>query len=319
MSSETDDAVNEISPGVYRTPDHCFDNLPDFPFQPNYMDCDGYRMHYLDEGEANTEPVLMLHGEPTWSFLYRKMIPLVAAAGLRVVVPDLIGFGRSDKPAEISTHSYAFHVANIKHFIESLDLQNITLVCQDWGSLIGLRVAAENESRFARIVVANGGLPTGDHGRTDAFMKWKAAVEKMQQAGYMPVGKIVSRDPADPKAAPKFGEDVMAAYEAPFPNGRYMAGPLAMPMLVPISPDNPATEANRAAWEVFKAWQKPLLTAFSDGDPITAGGERVFQKLVPGAQGQDHVTIEGGYHFLQEDKGTEFAQAVIRFIESNPL
>ena len=313
------DAVNEISPGVYRTPESCFENLPGYDFQPNYLDCNGYRMHYLDEGDSEAEPVLMLHGEPTWSYLYRKMINPVAEAGSRVLVPDLIGFGRSDKPAEIGIHTYAFHVENITRFITELELRNITLVCQDWGSLIGLRVAAENESRFARIVVANGGLPTGDHGRTEAFMKWRNAVEKMQETGYMPVGKIISRDPADPSAEPKFGADIMAAYEAPFPNGHYMAGPLAMPLLVPISPDNPATEANRAAWEVFKQWQKPLLTAFSDGDPITRGGEKVFQKLVPGAQDQQHVTIKGGYHFLQEDKGPEFATAVVQFIQANPL
>ena len=313
------DEVNEISPGIYRTPEACFDNLPEFDFEPHYIDCNGYRMHYLDEGNPGGETVLMLHGEPTWSYLYRKMVPPVAEAGLRVIIPDMIGFGRSDKPAEIATHSYAFHVENITRFITELDLNNITLVCQDWGSLIGLRVAAENEARFARIVVANGGLPTGDHGRTDAFMKWRNAVVKMQEAGYMPVGKIISRDPADPTAEPKFGEDIMAAYEAPFPNGRYMAGPLAMPLLVPISPDNPATEANRAAWEVYKQWQKPLLTSFSDSDPITRGGEKVFQKLVPGAQNQKHVTIEGGYHFLQEDKGEEFAAVVVRFIQGNPI
>lgn len=194
----SDNEVNEIKPGIYRTPDHYFEDLPGFDFQANYVDCNGYRMHYLDEGNPKGEAVLMLHGEPTWSYLYRKMIPGIAAAGFRVLVPDLIGFGRSDKPAEIRTHSYAFHVDNIKRFLETLDVNHITLVCQDWGSLIGLRVAAENEARFARIVVANGGLPTGDHGRTDAFMRWRAAVEKMQAAGYMPVGKIVSRDPANP-------------------------------------------------------------------------------------------------------------------------
>ena len=311
--------ANEISPGIYRTPDECFNKLPGFEFEPNYIDCNGFRMHYLDAGAKDAEPVLMLHGEPTWSYLYRKMITPVAQANLHVLAPDLIGFGRSDKPADIATHSYAFHVENITRFITTMDLQNITLVCQDWGSLIGLRVAAENPDRFARIVVANGGLPTGDHGRTDAFMQWRTAVEKMQAANFMPVGKIVSRDPANPNAEAKFGEDIMAAYDAPFPNGKYMAGPLAMPMLVPISPDNPATVANRAAWEVFKQWDKPLLTAFSDGDPITGGGERVFQKLVPGAQNQQHVTINGGYHFLQEDKGAEFAAAVIKFVADNPL
>lgn len=311
------DAVNEVKPGILRTPDACFENLPGFEFAPNYVEINDYRMHYLDEGSG--EAVLMLHGEPTWSYLYRKMIPPLVEAGYRTIVPDLIGFGRSDKPAEIATHSYAFHVDNISRFLVALDLHDLTLVCQDWGSLIGLRVAAENPERFARIVLANGGLPTGDHGRTDAFMKWRGAVEKMQASGYMPVGKIISRDPANPDSEPKFGPDIMAAYEAPFPNGKYMAGPLAMPLLVPISPDNPATEANRAAWEVLKQWDKPFLTAFSDGDPITAGGEKVFRKLVPGAHHDQHVTIEGAYHFLQEDRGEEFATEIIRFMKANPL
>lgn len=311
------DEVNEISPGIYRTPDERFENLPGFDFAPHYELVKGYRMHYLDEGDG--EVVLMLHGEPTWSYLYRKMVVPIVEAGYRTIVPDLIGFGRSDKPAEISTHSYAFHVENITAFIIAKDLSNITLVCQDWGSLIGLRVAAENPERFARIVLANGGLPTGDHGASEAFMNWRAAAEKMQAAGFMPIGKLISRDPGNPDSGPKFGEETIAAYDAPFPNGKYMAGPLAMPLLVPISPENPAAVANRAAWDVLKQWQKPFLTAFSDGDPITAGGEKVFQKLVPGASSQTHVTINGGYHFLQEDKGPEFAAEVIKFMQDNPL
>ncbi len=311
------DEVNEISPGIYRTPDERFKNLPGFDFAPHYEAVNGYRMHYLDEGDG--EVVLMLHGEPTWSYLYRKMVPPIVEAGYRTIVPDLIGFGRSDKPAEVSTHSYAFHVENISAFVAAKSLSNITLVCQDWGSLIGLRVAAENPQCFARIVLANGGLPTGDDGASEAFMKWRAAAEKMQAAGFMPIGKLISRDPANPDSEPKFGEEIIAANDAPFPNGKYMAGPLAMPLLVPISPENPAAVANRAAWDVLKQWQKPFLTAFSDGDPITAGGEKVFQKLVPGARSQAHVTISGGYHFLQEDKGAEFAAEVIKFMRDNPL
>ncbi len=300
--------ADEIRPGVLRTPDERFTNLPGYPFEPNFVDINGYRMHYVDEGAGN--PVLMLHGEPSWSYLYRKMIPPVAEAGNRVIAPDLIGFGKSDKPMDIAVHTYAMHVAAITEFITELDLNNITLVCQDWGSLIGLRVAAENPERFARIVLANGALPNGEPNMSEAFMNWRAQAARMQEAGDMPVGRIVGRN---------HGEEVIAAYDAPFPDGSYKAGPLAMPLLVPISPDDPAAAANRAAWDVLRSWEKPFLTAFSDGDPITGGGDAIFQRLVPGAQGQKHTTIEGGGHFLQEDRGEDLAEVVVQFINDNPL
>ena len=302
--------ANEITPGIYRTPDSQFDNLPGYTFNPNYTDIGDYRVHYLDEGPADADPVLMLHGEPSWSYLYRKMIPSVAAAGHRVIAPDLIGFGRSDKPAEISTHSYAFHVESITQLIVALDLQNITLVVQDWGSLIGLRVAAENPERFARVVLANGGLPTGDAPVGPGFSAWREQAAKMQQVGDMPIGRIVGG---------AHGEAVIAAYDAPFPTPAYKAGALALPLLVPVSTDDPASAANTAAWEVYKQWDKPFLTAFSDGDPITKGGDAYFQKMIPGAQGQKHTIIEGGGHFLQEDRGEAFAEVVIGFIADNPL
>jgi haloalkane dehalogenase len=305
----------EIRPGVFRTPDERFQRLPDFNYRPQYAGFGELRMHYLDEGRAGADPVLMLHGEPTWCYLYRKMVGPVVAAGHRVVAPDLIGFGRSDKPAEIGFHSYAMHVGAVTRLLEQLDLQGITLVCQDWGSLIGLRVAAENPQRFARILVANGGLPNGDSPLSEGFQAWRNSVVRMQEKGDMDVGRIV----ASSLGEKDLGAEIRAAYEAPFPDARYKAGPLALPLLVPVSPEDPAASANKAAWEVLRHWDKPFLTAFSDGDPITRGGERIFQKLVPGAAGQRHTTIVGAGHFLQEEQGEELARVVNRFIADNPL
>jgi haloalkane dehalogenase len=292
-----------------RTPDERFEDLPDYNFEPHYTMVDGLRMHYVDEGREDGDPVLLLHGEPSWSYLYRYMIPPLAKAGLRVIAPDLIGFGRSDKPVEKSDYSYARHVAWMRGFIELLDLERITLFCQDWGSLIGLRVAAENEHRFARIVLANGGLPTGDQVMPDAFMKWRAFA---LHSPYFPIGKIIQKG-----TTTNLRDDVVAAYDAPFPSRKFKAGARMFPALVPVRPDDPASDANRRAWDAFGRWEKPFLTAFSDKDPITRGGDRVWQKHVPGAQGQHHVTIQGAGHFLQEDKGEELANLVIEFIETN--
>jgi len=292
-----------------RTPDERFEDLPDYNFEPHYANVDGLRMHYVDEGREDGDPVLLLHGEPSWSYLYRYMIPPLARAGLRVIAPDLIGFGRSDKPVEKSDYSYARHVAWMRGFIELLDLERITLFCQDWGSLIGLRVAAENEHRFAAIVLANGGLPTGDQAMPDAFMKWRAFA---LHSPYFPIGKIIQKG-----TTTNLRDDVVAAYDAPFPSRKFKAGARMFPALVPVRPDDPASDANRRAWDAFGRWEKPFLTAFSDKDPITRGGDRVWQKHVPGAHGQHHVTIEGAGHFLQEDKGEELANLVIEFIETN--
>jgi len=296
---------------ILRTPDERFKNLPDFDFTPHYVEIAGLRIHYVDEGPPGAAPVLMLHGEPSWSYLYRKLIPVITAAGCRAVAPDLAGFGRSDKPARREDYTYQFHVGVITGLIESLGLREITLVGQDWGGLIGLRVAAENPDRFARIVVANTGLPTGDQPMTEGFMRWR---EYSQTVENFHVGGIVKggcmNDPPP---------EVIAAYNAPFPDDSYKAGARQFPLLVPIRPDDPASEANRRAWEVLRHWEKPLLTAFSDGDPVTRGGERAFQKLVPGAQGQPHVTILGAGHFLQEDKGEELAQVILDFIRRTEL
>ena len=292
---------------VLRTPDDRFDALPGYPFEPHYADVggDGLRMHYVDEGPAAGDPVLMLHGEPSWSYLYRKMIPVVTGAGLRAIVPDLIGFGRSDKPSDREDYTYQRHVDWMHAFLGALDLRRATFVGQDWGGLIGLRLVAEDPDRFDRVVAANTGLPTGDRPMTEAFYAWRRF---SQETPEFPVGRIVSGG-----CGTKLPDEVVAAYDAPFPDDTYKAGPRQFPLLVPASPDDPAAPANRKAWEALERYEKPFLTAFSDSDPITRGGEAVFQKRIPGARGRTHVTIEGGGHFLQEDKGEELAEVVVRF------
>ena len=289
-----------------RTPDSRFEDLPDYDFAPHYIEVDGIRMHYVDEGARDGEVVLLLHGEPSWSYLYRHMIPPLEDAGFRVVAPDLIGFGKSDKPTRKSDYSYAGHVAWMKSFIEALDLSGINLFCQDWGSLIGLRVAAENEQRFARIAVGNGALPTGDQAVPRAFKIWRAFA---LYSPWFPIGRILQMGTVKELTAAE-----VAAYEAPFPGRRYKAGSRAFPKLVPIWPDDPASDANRAAWKVYKQWTKPFLTTFSNRDPIMRGGEKVWQESVPGAKGQEHVIIRNAGHFLQEDKGPEIANELVRFI-----
>ena len=287
---------------VLRTPDDRFEGLPGYDFSPKYVETDdGLRVHYVDEGAGDI--VLLLHGEPSWSYLYRKMIPPLVDAGFRVVAPDLIGFGRSDKPASRDDYTYQRHVDWMRSALfDALDLRGITLVCQDWGGLIGLRLAAEHEDRFARVVAANTGLPTGDQALGDAFMAWR---QFSQDVPEFPVGRIVAGGCAAPVS-----DEVVAAYDAPFPDERFKEGARQFPVLVPATPDDPATPANRAAWEVLSAWDKPFLCAFSDSDPITKGGERVFLERVPGTAGQPHTTIEGGGHFLQEDKGEELARVI---------
>jgi len=309
--------AEEVRPGVLRTPDERFENLPGFDFEPHYAEINGYRVHYLDEGPADGEVILMLHGEPTWSYLYRKMIPVLTAAGYRCIVPDLIGFGRSDKPTEMDVHTYEFHVDAITELVKALDLREATFFGQDWGSLIGLRVVAENEERFARVVISNAGLPVGAAAGPEAlpegsaFIRWKRMNQAMIDRGDIPTGIMVSSNVGDPSIA--------AAYDAPFPEPSYKAGPLIMPQRVPVFADDPANDANRKAWGVFRRWGKPFLTAFSDGDPITRGGEVVFQQSVPGAKDQAHTTIKDAGHFLQEQKGPELAEVIVRFVADNPL
>jgi len=300
-----------------RTPDDRFAGLPDFDFAPHYVEVDDgdggrLRLHHLDAGSPDGEVVLLMHGEPSWSFLYRHMIPALVDAGLRCVVPDLVGFGRSDKPAERSDYSYARHVEWMRSaLLDQLDLRDVTLVGQDWGGLVGLRVAAENPDCFARIVVANSGLPTGDRPPTDAFLAWQRF---SQEAEEFPVGGIVNGG-----CTSSLTPEVIAGYDAPFPDDSYKAGARVFPTLVPTSPDDPAADANRAAWRVLEHWDKPVLTAFSDGDPITRGGARPFESRIPGAQGQAHATITGAGHFLQEDRGPELAAVIVDFVKATPL
>ncbi|HVT75742.1 MAG TPA: haloalkane dehalogenase [Acidimicrobiales bacterium] len=291
---------------ILRTPDERFENLPGYDFAPHYVEVDGLRIHYVDEGSGPT--VLLMHGEPSWSYLYRHMIPVLVDGGCRAVAPDLVGFGKSDKLSERSDYTYAKHVAWMSAWLEAVDLNDVTLVCQDWGALIGLRLAAAYPDRFARLVVANGGLPTGDQKATEAFFNWQ---KFSQETPVFPVGGIINGG-----CTTDLAPEVIAAYDAPFPDEEFKAGARQFPALVPTSPDDPEAPANREAWKVLEAFTKPVLTAFSDSDPITKGGFRVFQERVPGAKDQPHTTIEGGGHFLQEDKGPELANVVLEFIRA---
>src|SRR5215469_5484087 len=276
---------------ILRTPDKQFADLAGYPFAPHYVEVDGLRVHYVDEGPQDAEPVLLLHGEPSWSYLYRTMIPLIASAGYRVVAPDLVGFGRSDKPTRREDYTYQRHVDWMRGVLEALDLQRTTLVGQDWGGLIGLRLAAQQEGRFARIVAANTFLPTGDIPPGQAFLRWQRYSQETPvfHAGGIVKGACVS----------DLAPEVVAAYDAPFPDETYKAGARQFPLLVPTRPDDPASAANRQAWAALQRFEKPFLTAFSDGDRITRGGEKPFQELIPGAANQHHVTISGARHFLQ--------------------
>ncbi len=295
---------------VLRTPDEQFSLLPDFAFEPHYVNVsDGIRVHYLDEGPHGVAPVLLMHGEPSWSFLYRKMIPVLVAAGHRCVVPDLVGFGRSDKPSEQDDYTYQRHVDWMAEALfGDLDLRGIIFFGQDWGGLVGLRLLAGDPDRFARVVVANTGLPTGDRPPNEAFLQWQRF---SLEAPVFPIGSIISGG-----CATKLSDDIVAAYDAPFPDDSYKAGARKFPSLVPTSEDDPAHAANSAAWDVLRAFDRPFLCAFSDGDPITKGGERQFIGHVPGTAGQPHTTITDAGHFLQEDKGVELARVIVDFMAS---
>ena len=299
---------------ILQTPADRFQTLPDYPFAPHYVsvgdETQPLQLHYLDEGDAHAPVVLLLHGEPSWSYLYRKMIPIFVEAGYRAIAPDLIGFGKSDKILEREAYSYKQHVSWLTEFVMRLDLQDITLVAQDWGGLLGLRVLAENESRFARVSIANTGLPTGDQPPSEAFLQWRAFSQTVPE---FPTGFILQG-----ATVRKLTDDEVAAYDAPFPDETYKAAARMFPVLVPISPDDPAAEPNRRAWAALMQWQKPFLTCFSDQDPVTRGADAVFQKLVPGAKNAPHQTLAGGGHFLQEDVGEAWARATVALIRDNP-
>ncbi len=295
-----------------RTPVDRFAALPGFGYEPHYAEVpDGaggtLRMAWVAAGPSDGPPVLLLHGEPSWSFLYRKVMNVLAEAGLRAIAPDMPGFGRSDKPADVADHSYARHVEWMRSLVlDSLGLDGITVVGQDWGGLIGLRLAAEHPGRFDRIVAANTGLPTGDQELPEIWWVFRNA---MTTAPSIDISRFVQSGCKQPLAG-----DVRAAYDAPFPDASYQAGPRAMPGLVPATPGDPAAPANRAAWQKLLGWQKPFLVAFSDGDPITGGMAPILKRAIPGATGRDHPVIAGAGHFLQEDAGERLGEIVATFV-----
>lgn len=300
---------------VMRTPDERFGGLPDYPFSPRYVEVDDgdggkLRVHYIDEGDEAAQVVLLLHGEPSWSFLYRHMVPVLVSRGLRVVAIDLVGFGRSDKPAAREDYSYQAHVDWTWSAIGAIGLESITLVCQDWGGLIGLRLVGEHPARFDRVVAANTFLPTGDRHPGDAFSAWQ---RYSQETPDFKAGQIVDGGCVDTLAT-----DVIAAYDAPFPDDTYLQGARQFPLLVPTDPKDPAAPANRAAWDALGHYDRPFLCAFSDSDPITAGADRVLHEHVPGAKGHRPVTIRTAGHFLQEDQGPELAATVADFVDATP-
>lgn len=329
---------------IVRTPEERFENLKDYPFEPHYVDIaagDGtqLRTHYVDEGKGET--ILCLHGQPSWSYLYRKMIPTLVQAGYRVIAPDLVGFGKSDKPINQSDYTYDNHVLWLTNLIHALDLQNVTLVCQDWGSLIGLRIVGENPDTFARVFLGNGGLPDGKTvpvEMAEGLRKLLAetpvlTLKEMHKKLVGPTGDRPNFmywvrhasdhpdfDPGEVMAhhLNHCDEEEFRAWSAPFPSETYMAGARKFPSLVPIIPDDPAIPANREAWKVLKRFEKPFLTAFADSDPVSKGAEKRFIKSVPGAKNQNHTLVKGAGHFLQDDAGDELSRLVIDFIKDNP-
>ena len=293
---------------IIRTPENRFENLEDYYFQSNYIDVEeDLRVHYLDEGNENKPTVLLLHGEPSWSYLYRKMIPILSDR-FRVVAPDLIGFGKSDKLVNKQDYSYQKHVDWISTFIEKLNLKHIILFCQDWGGLIGLRIITEMDNRFDMVVASNTTLPTGKIPMPESFMQWRAY---SQHSSGFNIGKVIDMGTVQP-----LSEKVYEAYNAPFPSEDYKAGARIFPTLVPIEQDDPESIKNLRAWDKLKSWNKPFLTIFGDEDTIMIGAEKTFQKLIPGAKGQNHKILNAG-HFIQEEKGEHLAKLIIEFYDKN--
>ncbi len=290
---------------VFRTPDHRFAGLPDFPFPPHYLDLDGLRLHYVDEGAG--EVVLCLHGEPTWAFLYRKMIPPLAARH-RVLAMDFVGFGRSDKLTEIDAYSFELHANTLRGFVETLDLRAVTLVVHDWGGLVGLAVAAAAPERFARLVILNTFLPTGEEKKTEAFLRWRQYAETHPD---LPAGRVVQGATAHPERMPPA---VKAAYDAPFPDAASKAGAAAWPLMVPMTPDDPVAEVMRQTRARLAAWRKPAFVLFAPEDPILGLAHGFFRRLIPTAQEQPEVFIHDASHFLQEDQGAAIAGHVLAFV-----
>ena len=294
---------------IVSTPEGRFENLPDYNFSGNYLEVEeGLKLHYLDEGNKENPTILLLHGEPSWSFLYRKMIPILSENNFRVIAPDLIGFGKSDKLVDKSSYTYQKHIDWLTVFIMKLDLHDIILFCQDWGGLTGLRLVTEMENRFSMVVASNTTLPTGNFPMPESFLKWQ---EYSQNSPGFDIGKVINKGTVKP-----LSEEIIAAYNAPFPSEDYKAGARIFPTLVPVKFDDPESAKNRKAWEILARWDKPFLTIFGDEDSIMKGAEKVFQKVIPGAQNQNHSILNAG-HFIQEEKGEELAELIIEFYRNN--
>jgi haloalkane dehalogenase len=294
---------------IYRTPERRFKNLNDYPFSPHYVNIEGIRIHYVDEGPKEAEPILLMHGEPSWSYLYRKMIPVLVKEGYHVLAPDLVGFGKSDKPSKQSDYTYASHLKWIQSWLDKLDLYNITMFCQDWGSLIGLRIAVANKDRFKRIILANGGMNAprpGSRPPPKAFLNWR---KFSQKSPILPIGFIMQKG-----TYTRLSRVVLKAYKAPFPGPKYKAGAKIFPSLVPVYPDEPEAINNVKAWEEYSKWDIPFLTAFSDKDPITRPGAKIAQKLALGAKNLEHPTVKNAGHFLQEEKPEELVKIILKFV-----
>jgi len=289
---------------ILRTPESRFQDLKDYPFQSHFLTINNLQMHYVDEGPANAKPVLLLHGVPAWSYLYRNMITKIAESGNRAVAPDLIGFGKSDKPVKVKFHTYRSHVEWITDFINTLKLKEITLFCHDWGSLIGLRIAARHPDMFTGIIVSNGMLPNGEQKIHFIFKLWKYFT---RYSPFLPIDQIIELG-----TLRKLHKEERRAYRAPFPSMKYKTAIRALPGLVPVSPDDPESAANRTAWKSLDEWRKPLLTVFSSNDPITFSGDEYLQKRIPGAIGHDQVRLNAR-HFIQEDRSSELTDIIIKF------
>ena len=300
--------MNKIE--ALRTPDARFENLADFPFSENYATVKGdLRMHYLDENATSENVIVLLHGEPSWSFLYRKMIPVYVAAGYRVIAPDLIGFGKSDKPVHTADYTFRRHLDWVDELLFThLDLKDINLFIQDWGGLIGLRLVAAYPEKFKTVVAGNTFLPTGQHTPNQAFLDWQ---NFSKTANPFPIGKVFQKS-----SVATLSEEVLAGYDAPFPDESYKAGAKIFPSLVPSSTDDPESLPNQKAWEQLNQFKKPFLTLFSDQDPIMKGLDKLLQQLIPGAKGQPHDTIMDAGHFLQEEKGEEIAEKMVKWLKS---